>query len=370
VQEIQTLTINQVIIHQIPRVPKEGRQHDAPVLSDIPVIIDNQIRIYIRERIIGSINSEAFHIDYDPPAEPPENDDDEDGTPLPVRDPSPLPQLIVDFFVGEGANLVQASRTAAEHLYAQQGRTASAGMLAFVDGTIIAAGPGGQVGRVLVILKLEMSGALTIEPKVTDDGQHTFDVRLREVTLDKEAKVFKAAMFRRTTELTSLKGIASDHQRDRIDSTSEVANFFLRFLGCKLVETAERSTKHFLAKVQEFADGIEDEEERMEFWYQATNELKSNAPTVNIKGWAEEHLGADTADEFLATVKLPDGSIPIVVKDTRLINPVLDRTMYEFEGDVKVIGPNGALRESFKRDEQGNWVLTLSLKHMGPTRRR
>ncbi len=364
-QTITTLTIDQLIIHQIPKVPTEGREHAAPRLSQVPVVLDNSIRTYIRERIVNSLNSESFPVVYIPPAADEDADGEADET-IGINH-SPVPGLIVQFFLSEGENFVEASRVAANHLYLQQRGTASAGMLAFVDGTIIA---GTQIGRVLAILKLEMSGALTIEEAQTNEGLDTFNVRLRDVTLDKKARVFKAALFPRCTTLAELKGHASDNQRDHVDYSSEVATFFLRFLGCGLVDTSERTTKHYLAKLEEFALTIEDEDERMDFHFKAMAELSSNSEVLNIKDWAESSLDPKTADAFLATVKNPDDSIPVVFKDLRLIRPVLDRTVFEFEGDVRVIGPNGALQQSFKQNEQGQWVLELALRHMGPTRRK
>ena len=122
--------------------------------------------------------------------------------------------------------------------------------------------------------------------------------------------------------------------------------------------------------MEAFADTIADEEARADFLLQATAEMKSKRTTINIKKWAKDVLPADQADAFVDRVKLLDGSVPVVQKDTRLVNTRLDRTMYEFEGGVKVIGPNGALREFFKKNDDGQWVMNLPLRHVAPTRSR
>ena len=190
--DLGTFFVNQVIVHQIPKALKAEKAEIQPTLSQVPSTLTPRLKNYFRERINASLRHGQFAIERNPDYA------------------SPVPQGVVDFFVSSGDNLVPMSQGVAQHLFAVQTGTSSAGILAVIDGTF-ASGP--NQGRCLAILKLEMDAALRIEVAEIE-GRATFHLELNEVTLNETANVFKAALFERNGDLASLHGIASDNQRN------------------------------------------------------------------------------------------------------------------------------------------------------------
>jgi hypothetical protein len=358
-QATATMTVDRVIIHQIPKAAKGAKLKPPLEVSQATITLNTAIQAHFRDRLTESFKGQSFHADYNEPAPAPPDESGET-----TMDPSPLPSLVVQFFNSNGENFIEASQRAAEFLYVQQNATASSGMLVFIEGTIPY---GSEIGRCLAIMKLEMSGALAITPTTNDVGESTFDVAVREVTLNKKAKVFKAAFFNRMINLAEYRCLVSDHQKDASKYGSEIAEFFIRFLGCKLVDSAERSTKDFLEKVEAFAETMVDEEKRMEFMFQATAELRRASEVINVEHFAAETLTAVDADEFVKSFQLADGTVQIISKDTKLINPRLGKTLAEFEGGLKLVGSEEAIQTKLSKDDDGRWVIDASLKYIGPT---
>jgi hypothetical protein len=112
------LEIDKVIIHDVPKHSRN--ETGAPILSDIESDLDDELQIYFREKIIGSITSAlAFDIKFDPTAE------------------SPLPQLIFRYLSTPGAaDFISISRQMAGHLFSIQTGSNPAGLLVLVHCTI------------------------------------------------------------------------------------------------------------------------------------------------------------------------------------------------------------------------------------------
>jgi hypothetical protein len=362
---LSTLVVKRVIIHEIPKVKLGNKADSGPRLSEVPSDLTADLRRYIRERITDSIQTQHFVAAYRKPialADP----DDEDADPPPSKRPSPIPQLVLDYFKSNGKQFVDVSQDMARYLYDIQFGSASPGMLVLVDGTL---GSGNNADRCLAILKLEMSGALTINP-TKKDGKATFDVEVREITLKRDAKVFKAALYERTETLAKMKPKISDNQRDESKWGSEIASFFLRFLGCALQTTPERDTKGYLAFVDSFANSVEDEELRKRIIIASMADLSSNSSIIDPQQFAQTFLPPEVQDSFLDRIRQPDGSINTLRKDTALVSARLQRVTAEFTGDLKLSGPAGAMDEALQRNDDGNWEIRADLKHIGPGSRR
>ena len=165
--------------------------------------------------------------------------------------------------------------------------------------------------------------------------------------------------------LADLEPIVSDNQRDTKQWGSEVANFFLNFLGCRLKNTPERATKQYLEYIDEFVKTVDDAEEAKKLLTSAIVDLGSNPEVVDPKKFAETFLSPQLQDEFLAGLKNEDGSIQSFVKDTSLINPRLRKIIAEFDRDIKVTGPAEAMSESLVMGQDGNWEITAEFRQFG-----
>lgn len=355
----------QVIFHKVPKAPIGQKDLDSLELAEAPIQLTPRLIRYFRDRIIESLQK-RFDVVYDEPPPPPV---DENGEPQPIATDkeSPIPGHVVDFFTGGGVNFVAASADMARHLYLTQKGISNEGILVLIEGAL---SQGTTAGKCLVVLKLEPSEALTVDPTTDDEGRQTFSVQVHEVAFEKKARVFKAALFTRTKTLADLRGYVSDPQLGRAGlHDNEVADFFLEFLGCKLRETADRLTKRFLEHVDAFADSIDDANLRQRFVIAGMTEIDSNAETIDPKDFAERHLPPALQDDFLGRLRHPDGSVPLIAKDKSLVRTRVDNVLAEFEGGMKVWGPRQVIEDHFKQVD-GVWQIDATLKDFGPTGRR
>jgi hypothetical protein len=354
----------QVIFHKVPKAPVGDKDLSTLELAEAPIALTPRLVRYFKDRIVESLQK-RFDVVYNEPAPPPVDDD---GTPQPVGDEkhSPIPGHVVDFFTNDGANYVAASADMAKHLFLSQAGGSNEGILVLIEGAIT---NGAETGKCLVVLKLEPSEALTLEPATNASGLQTYDVQVHDVAFEKKARVFKAALFPRTANLAGLRGYVSDPQLGRAGlHTNEVAEFFLHFLGVKLRDTPERLTKQFLEYVDDFADGLEDPV-RQRLVIAGMAELASNAETIDPKDFAERALPADLQDDFLGKLQNNDGSVPLIPKDASLVRSRIDNVMAEFEGGLKVWGPKEVISEHLRKVD-GIWQIDSTLQGFGPTGRR
>ena len=266
--DLSTFAVQQVIIHQIPKMSLKDKQDALLAVTEAPSELTPSLRTYMRERITDSLQAQRFTAVY-------EESEVLDGEDTPVsKQPSPVPRYVLDFFQGDGSTFVDISQDVARYLFSLQSGNNSEGMLALVEGTVTT---GSSPGKCLAVLKLEMSGALTITPATTPDGKTTFAVDVKDITLKKDATVFKAALFARAGSLADLRAIVSDNQRDKSRYGSEIADFFLHFLGCRLVGSAERETKGYLQYVDNFINSVDDGNERTKLLLASFADMTSNS---------------------------------------------------------------------------------------------
>lgn len=350
--ELATFLVQRVIIHQIPKVNKQDKAETGPVIADLETPLTDALRRYFRERITTSLGKKHFDAVYAPP--------EEGADPTTI---SPVPQLVIELFRQDGVNFVEASQTMARHLFSLQTGSNSEGMLVLVEGTI---GSGERAGRCVAILKLEMSGALAIREH-RDSAGVRFDAEVREITLQRDAHVFKAAIFDRAHTLASLAPVVSDDQRDPKLHGSEIATFFLRFIGCKLRDTPERATKTYLEKVEQFVNTqVPEEELRKRLMLHVISELGGNTSEIDPSEVASRYLPVELQDGFVGMFRHPDGSVPVVPKDDTLVRARIRTVVAEFSGDIRLSGPALAMDEALQPTGDGAWKIVAPLKHIGP----
>lgn len=136
------------------------------------------------------------------------------------------------------------SQEMARHLYLCQKGNSPEGLL-----TVCEVDVAGHRG--LAVLKLEREQGARVELANTSGGR-TFSVQhLRDLMLTERTKVFKVGLFVQTgADLASIDGAVCDTQKS-YDGT--VAHFFLeQFLGCRLREKPELTTKRFFEATERF----------------------------------------------------------------------------------------------------------------------
>jgi hypothetical protein len=361
---------SQVIFHKVPKDKKGEKDFGAleEELAEAPINLSPKLKTYFKDRIVESLKK-RFDVVYSPPPPPPPAADDDEGAKVP--DPadaiSPVPGLVLEFFEGNGENFVEASRTMARHLYDRQDGVPNEGILVLVEGTLMSGTPS---GKCLVLLKLEPSEAVTIDPTTTKDGKATYAVEVHDVAFEKRARVFKVALFPRTDSLANLTAVVSDPQQGRAGLHEEdVALFFRKYIGCDFKETADRQTKAFVEYLDDFAPKIADEEKRRDFIIAGLEELNNNEGVINPQDFAARTLTPELQDEFLRPLRNEDQSIGLIPKDRTALPRRLDNVMFEFQGGLKIFGPRTEVEDHVKKNKQGNWEVDAPVKWIGPKAR-
>jgi hypothetical protein len=345
-----TLFVQRAIIHQIPKVRRADKDKYTPRLSEVPSVLQDRHKLYFRERIVRSLEAQSFDVVYDD------------------QSTSPVPQLVVDFFVKSEDDLfVEASRQMAIHLYGLQSGISSEGLLAVVEATI---GSGDRMGKCLVVLKLEQDRSIQFT-EATHDGKATFDVEVQEVTLAESTKVFKAALFERAASLDGLRGVMSDNQRNPHGFGGEIAGFYLSdFLGCKQVATADRATKDFLERSQDWINEfVLGEDKKAQYTDALIVELRSQKGIIDPKEFAEEQLEPEDRDSFTGRFRDDDGRVEPIVKENTLIANRLREVVYVLDNGIRLTGPSDTIVEA-TTFESGRVIIDGSLRDVGVGRMR
>lgn len=217
--QLAALQIRRVIFHDIP---KKVRGSEAqPTLSEIETEIAPVQANHLKRRMTRALGSKsAFDLE------------------LRTDTPSPVPALIHGYSVGRrlANQFVNTSQQLARTLFDYQSGAMSSGLLTVLDGTVN--------GRAtLAVLKLEREEGAQLE-QGKREGRRTYEMSVLEnLVLTDGTRLFNSALFVKAgTQLEDFEGIGCDDQRS-FGSTDELAQFWLRFLGCRLREEPRVTTK-------------------------------------------------------------------------------------------------------------------------------
>ncbi len=318
-RDITRLRIEKIIVHDVPRRSLTG-DADPLRLSEMESVLDQELRNFFRERVVAGLQSGAYGVAFDAESE------------------SPVPALILDNLGQQTKDFVTMSRETAEHLHVAQKGTASSGLLIVMQGSL-------RQMSALAILKLERQRGLLATPQ-EHDGKVTFDIQqVHNLMLTEKTRVFKVGLFLQEGDtLNTVWGQVSDKQRGERPVT-EVAGYFLRtFLGCRLREEPEVTTKRFFQATQAFInDKVSDAATKARYHVALLATLNNQEDAVRPRDFAEEHLDIDERQlymEWLFEEGVPTNEFP---KDIGTIAGQLKRIQLDFEGGVTILATPEAL---------------------------
>ena len=340
---LSLLTINRIIIHEVPRHMRSDTG-STPTYSEVESPLDNQLRIFFKEKLIETVgSSSAFQVEFDPAAT------------------SPVPQLVRDFVAGSNVDLVGMSKKIAKHLHDAQGGVSPGGLVTVVD--CDASGK-----KAVGILKLEKEEGVRLS-QTTHEGKRTFDVSyIRDLILTRKTKLFKVGYFVPNDD-DEVEGTVCDEQRGYMPRI-EVAGFFLTtFLGCRLLEDPRVTTKRFFVAAQDFFnEQLQDPVERTEALNHLLSEVTSQRPRINIRVFARDYLPASKRQAFIEHLNGVDITSETIRKDITLIESQTEKMALEFECGVAVVGNRAAFAEHVKVTQSRNGaarvVVTDRLKRV------
>lgn len=313
------LTLKRIVFHDVPH-RRRGSDSPGPTLSDIESPVESRFAAFMKERIVQNVqSSHAMGVVFDQESH------------------SPLPGMIRKLTTKAGADdFIGTSQEMARHLFKMQDGTNPAGLLAVVE-LVVTNHPA------LGIIKIEREEGGRLEPDTTKDGKRTYStIFLNDLILTEGTKIFKNALFIRTgTGQDEFDAAVCDNQT-RVGGEIEVAQFFLgKFLGCKLIEQPQVTTKRYFEVVSDFInEEVADPEQKYECYNHLFSQLTSQAETVNPKKFKSDCLPLELRGKFAEYLKerqIPVNSFP---RDTSLINSQLKRKLIHTKSDIMVSIPS------------------------------
>lgn len=339
---ITQLRIERIIIHEVPKHLRRDTE-SSPTYSEIESPLDNELRMFFREKIVETAGSpSAYEVVFD------------------SATTSPVPELVRGFLAHPPSEFVQMSKGIAKHLHDAQGGASPGGLFTIADCDV--------AGRkALGILKLEKEEGVRLT-QATHEGLRTFDVSyIRDLILTRKTKLFKIGFFRLADAGGDPPGQVSDEQRGYRPET-EVPNFFLTtFLGCRLAEDPRISTKNFfLASQRFFNEHIADPAARTQALTHLLSEVTNQRPRISIRDFARTCFPAAERQAYLDYLERSDVQVQEIQKNIELIEGQTKKMALEFENNIAIVGPRDAFTESVTveptRSGQARVQITGKLK--------
>lgn len=127
----------------------------------------------------------------------------------------------------------------------------------------------------------------------------------------------------------------------------EVADFFLKdFLGCKLSEEPQITTKKFFDTTMQYLNDSDiSAEEKTEFHTHLISELTNNNTSINILEFARRSLPADKIQNYMDELTENKVNQTTFFKNNQLILSRIKNVQYEFESGIKIIGENKIIKD-------------------------
>ncbi|MEW6114838.1 MAG: nucleoid-associated protein [Thermodesulfobacteriota bacterium] len=312
--DLKLLQIARLVIHDIPR--KLGGAPAPLVLSDTESDVDEETRRFLQSRMISVASPpNAFRVRFDPGS----------GSPVPSQ---------VEYLLRSEAELVGISRIFAEHLNALQTGVNSAGILVVAECRI-------GSDPIVAIMKLERDEGVRIEPSDRDGLRGFTVIQTRNLIMTSRTKVFKLAIF--AIVGSEIMGIVCDQQRG-YRPTKEVAEFFLRFLGCQLLEEPSITTKRFYQATEDFVNSLDcGAELKYRYMLHVASELMSGEVVLVPEAFAQRFFESEHREAFCAHLD-DEGLRGPLYKDLSLIEPRLAMQVLQFR-DLFISGRTEVIRE-------------------------
>jgi len=293
---LKTFSIAKVMIHDVPR---GNDTQEQLILTDDPIALDADLRLYFQRKIIGSLEERGVEVVADP---------NEDQT---VRH-------AVAGILAKPSGLPVASRAIAQRLNEVQSGRNPAGLLAVASGTV-----GGK--PCVSVLKLEREQGLRFRINIVKQRRVVDLEYLRDLTLTDKTKVFKTSILvvggRSKATASNISGRVSDDQRGN-DAAAGVATFFLStFLGCRLRDSPEKTTLAFVNATDTFInEDVADPEQRGKYQVALLATMQDRTAEIRPRTFGNANLDEIDLANYLNRVRAAgiDPNVPFL-KDARLV---------------------------------------------------
>jgi len=315
--DLGSIQVQRLIAHELPRHFVGRGDGQLPSLSEVESPLNQTVRNFFREKLSAALAKRSFAVEFDPVSV------------------SPLPDWISGLLGTPDSDFVSTSQLMAKHLHQSQTGVNPEGLL-----TVIALRVEGSLG--VAILKLEKEEGTRVQ-RTTVSGRSTLSVgHIRDLMLTGKTRVFKVGLFARAGGgAGSVAGLVCDRQ-GTYEGTP--AYFFLeRFLGCRLQDQPELTTRRFFEATEDFINQLADPERQGRYQVALVAELSSPRSDVSPLVFATTYLEPNDHGNFIAHMHQVGLSQAAFEKNNDLIKNHLQRIQWTFQSGVAVLAPPKAL---------------------------
>jgi hypothetical protein len=315
-KDLSTLIINRVIFHDVPNNSKVGSA--SPTLAEDETTIDANHRSHLKTKLTRVLGSKsAYPVDFD------------------ERIGSPVPGYVRGFTEGgsKAPNFIEMTQKLAEHLFAQQHGGISPGLLCAIDVTA-------SSSRGLVLMKLEREEGAQLE-LTSHKGKKAFDMSvLDNLVLTDGTRLFKSAFFLRVGKGDDdFRSVVCDSQL-HVTASSEMARFWLRFLGCQFQVAPRVATQRFYDSALQFINtAVPDPVTKNDLYEHLQSQMKSPTRTFAPLKFIQDYVPEDYQQPF--KIHLQEHKIPTsqFQKDVEDIHGRLRQQSFTTTRGVRVTVP-------------------------------
>jgi hypothetical protein len=269
------LTIDELILHEVPRAKKRDSDAEAVQVSGLPVELTQDHKAYLQERFRADLAKNAREVT--------------EGSGHSTSVPRSLKQLLLN----PSLDFVGPSQEMAHQLRTVQGGNSPSGLLMIARCTL--------AGSPAVLLaKVELEQGVRAQA-ITRSGKSTYDMEvIRDLVFGETSEIFKAGLFSAADiddVETPLRGLAIDRQK----SGPSVTRFFLfDYLGCEYVADAGESTRRFYESARKYINAnVADPAEKAKYILALAAEMDSNRREIEPRAFARDHLDNELVPGFL-----------------------------------------------------------------------
>lgn len=331
------ITLGKTMVHEVPRGSAKANATHAVVLSQTYTALDSLTDRFMREQMLTPYIQSGRDIVAIP-----------DTTAPPGAELELVPRSVLAV-LADPTTLPDRSREIAEHLFASQRGSASAGIFIASTGRC-------SVGECIVLMKAEHQEGVRMRQRGSG-ANVSFDVEhIAELIVGRNSKVYKIAV------LWSESGKVVGKMVDKQNGVAFADYFLHDFLGMDLQFQAEKQTRDFVDAVTKHINTAVDPEKRTRYTRALVTELESPTSDIDVTQFITTRIDREDRDGFAA-------ALPAEVqrtsfrKDTTLIAGQIGGIVFSLQdGEVQVRATNQAVAtDRVLVDDANNRVIITGL---------
>jgi 37-kD nucleoid-associated bacterial protein len=253
-----------------------------------------------------------------------------------IATPSIVPKQVRDCTVAPSlASFVPMSQQLAQSLWTYHTGGVSVGLLCVLD-VVVKQLPG------VVLMKLEREEGAQLELGQNADGKRAFSMSvLANLVMTDGTRLFKSAMFVRTgDDDEDFYSVCCDDQ-SRVTASSDMARFWLQFLGCQVTLDAKVATERFYESTVRFINAhVTDPIEKNDLYEHLHSQLKSQQRQFVPKSFISDYVPKDLRQPLTVHLQASGAPMTAFTKDLADIESRIKRHLYKTKQGAVVAVPS------------------------------